>query len=246
MSKKRVSLTLEKDIVEKIDNEADGRSLNRSSMVEEIVDGYFKRKGVDTAVVLCGGENRTSLKLYEGKPVLSHILDHLASEGINRVILLTGNNEEIIESFSSEYRGMALDFVPEQNPSGTASAIKQVEGKIGKTFVVLNGHVITDVDIKDMLRVHDEEDAEVTMALTTVENPSDYGVARLKGRKILGFEEKPEKGEEPSRLINAGTYLFEPSVFSLIEEGGLEDVFKKLADDKGLYGYIYGGDWKEV
>lgn len=246
MAKKRISLTLDEGLVGRIDEEAGRRDLNRSSMVEEIVDGYFKRKGVDTAVVLCGGEQNRSLELHNGKPVLSHILDHLASEGINRVVLLLGKNQSIKENFGSEYRGMVLDYIQEEEPRGTAAALKKVEGKIGKTFVVLNGHVIADVDIQDMLRVHDEEEAQATMALTSVEKPSDYGVVRLKGREILGFEEKPEEGEEPSRLINAGTYLLDPSIFSKLDEDSLENVFEDLSGSSDLHGYIYGGKWKEI
>jgi len=246
MAKKRVSLTVDKDLVEKLDREAERRGINRSSMVEEVVDGYFKRKGVDTAAVLCGGEQLKTLELVDGKPVLSHILDQLASQGINRVILLIGENEEIKESFGSEYRGMALEYFQEEKPEGTASAIEGIKDKVDSSFVVLNGHVVTDVDIRDMVRTHEEEDAVATMALTAVENPSKYGVARLKGREILGFEEKPEEGEEPSRLINAGTYIFSPSIFSRIKTNGLDQVFKDLSDRSELYGYIYGGKWKEV
>ena len=244
MSKKRVSLTLDQKLVKQVDTEADRRDLNRSSMVEEIIDGYFKRKGVDTAAVLCGGEQERTLELVDGKPVLSHILDHLASEGINRVILLAGKNRDIEQKFESEYRGMALEYVLEDEPEGTASALKKIEGKIDKNFAVLNGHVITDTDIRDMLRVHEEEKAVATMALTAVEDPSKYGVARLKGRKILGFKEKPEKEENPSRLINAGTYIFSPEIFSRLDKDNLEDVFKDLSEQSELCGYIYGGKWR--
>ncbi|MFB6145780.1 MAG: sugar phosphate nucleotidyltransferase [Candidatus Nanohaloarchaea archaeon] len=246
MPKKRVSLTLEENIVERIDSEADRKDVNRSQMVENIVDGYFKQKGLETAVILCGDPELKTLKLHEGKPVLSHILDHLFSEGISRVILLAGKNDEIEENFGSEYRDLALEYVSEEDPRGTAAALEEVESKIDRPFVTLNGHVITDVDLQDMLRVHEEERSIATMSLTAVEDPSNYGVARLKGRKILGFVEKPEPGDEPSRLINAGTYIFGPEIFDEINEDSLETVFEKLAKDRRLSGYIYGGKWEEI
>jgi NDP-sugar pyrophosphorylase family protein len=84
------------------------------------------------------------------------------------------------------------------------------------------------------------------LALTTVEDPSRYGVARLKGRRILGFEEKPAKGKEPSRLINAGTYIFDPEIFSHLDADSLEEVFEQLASQSSLSGYIYGGKWKDI
>ncbi len=246
MSKKRISLTLERELVEKVDLEAEDKGLNRSSMVEQIVESHFKRKGVGTAAVLCGGAESKTLELVEGKPVLSHILDHLRSQGINRTILLVGRNREIENQFGSEYRGIALEYVFEDEPEGTASALSKIESKVNEDLVVLNGHVAADVDIRDMLKVHEDEDAVATMALTTVENPSNYGVARLKGREILGFEEKPSKGEEPSRLINSGTYIVSPSIFSRLNGSNLESVFESLAATSELYGYIYGGKWLEV
>lgn len=246
MAKKRVSLTVEESLVDKLDSEADRKGLNRSQMVEEVVESYFQRRGIDTAVILCGGPEVKTLELHNGKPVLSHILEHLSSQGIDRAILLIGNNSEIQENFGSGYNGVALDYVEEEEPEGTAAALERVEGKIDRSFVVLNGHVIADVDLKDMLKVHEEEDSVGTMALTAVENPSDFGVAKLKGRTILGFEHKPKPGEEPSRLINAGTYVFSPEIFDRIDSDSLETVFQQLADRGELSGYIYGGEWKEV
>lgn len=246
MAKKRVSLTLDESLVERVDAEADARDLNRSQLVEEVVESYFKQQGIDTAVILCGDPELKTLELYDGKPVLSHILDHLSDEGISRAVLLVGENQEIEQNFGSEYHGVALEYISEDEPEGTGAALKKVEDKIDSTFVTLNGHVIADVDLQDMLRVHEDSGSVATMALTAVEDPSNYGVARLKGRNILGFEEKPQPGEEPSRLINAGTYIFEPEIFDLIDRKSLEPVFKKLADSSELSGYIYGGKWEEI
>ena len=246
MPKQRVSLTIEEALVKRVDGEAERKDVNRSQMVEKILDSYFKQKGVETAVVFCGDPEVKTLELYEGKPVLSHVLDNLSEEGISRVILLIGQNDEIEENFGSEYSEIALEYVYEDEPKGTAAALKQVEEKIGETFIAMNGHVIADVDIQDMLSVHDEEGTTATMALTAVEDPSNYGVARLKGRKVLGFEDRPETGEEPSRLINAGTYVLSPKIFSQLEPDSMGEVFKQLASGSELTGYIYGGDWQEI
>ncbi len=243
MAKKRVSLTIEEDIVEKIDSEAEERQLNRSQTVEKIVEKYFGERGIDTAVIFCGDPEAKSLELHNGKPILSHILDHLAEEGVSRAILLSGKNKEIEESFGSDYSGLALEYI-EDEPEGTAAALRKIEGKVEGEFAALNGHVIADVDLDEMLRFHREENSVATIALTSVEEPSSYGVARLKGRKILGFVEKPERGEEPSRLINAGTYIFGPEIFSMLGEESVEEVFENLADQRQLSGYIYGGEWR--
>lgn len=246
MSKKRVSLTLNESLVDRVDAEAESKDLNRSQLVENIIEGHFKQQGIDTAVILCGDPKLRTLELYDGKPVLSHILDNLVDEGISRAVLLTGENTEIEYNFGAEYHGVALEYVSESEPEGTAAALEKVKDKVDGTFVTLNGHVIADVDLQDMLRAHEEADSVATMALTAVEQPSNYGVARLKGRRILGFKEKPEPGDEPSRLINAGTYIFEPSIFQELDCSSLEQVFEELADKSELSGYIYGGKWEEI
>lgn len=247
MTKKRVSLTLPEEIVERVDVEADEKDLNRSEMVEEALDAYFAQRGLETAVVLCGDPELKSMESYRGKTVLEHILEHLESEHISRAVLLVGQNrQEIEERFGSSFGEIAIEYVSEEEPRGTAAALEQVESKIERPFVVLNGHVITDVDLSDMLRLHNEEDSVATIALTSVEEPSKYGAARLKGRKILGFEEKPEKGEEPSRLINAGTYILDPEIFEYLQSDSLEEVFETLSSRSLLSGYIYGGKWLDV
>lgn len=246
MSKKRVSLTLEEDLVERIDSEADMNDVNRSRQVEDIVREYFRNRSIKTAVIFCGDEELQSMDEWNGKPVLAHIIEKLDTHDIQRVILLAGKNRsEIEEHFGSQYRGAKLEYVSEEEPKGTAAALEKVEERINSTFLALNGHVISDVDLEDMLDVHREENSIATMALTTVNNPSGYGVAELKGRTILGFEEKPSPGEEPSRLINAGTYILEPGIFDYLEDSSLEDVFERLSDLKKLSGYIYGGEWTD-
>jgi len=246
MSKKRVSLTLEEELVEKIDAEAEMNNVNRSKQVEAMIRGYLDSRSIKTAVIFCGGEELLSMEEWKGKPVLAHIMDNLELQDIQRAILLTGNNRsEIEDHFGSRYHSMNLEYVSEEQPQGKAAALKKVRKRINATFIALNGHVISDVDLEDMLEVHRDENSLATIALTTVEDPSQYGVAKLKGRKILGFKEKPTSGEEPSRLINAGTYLLEPEMFDKLGDEKLEDLFAQLSDTGELFGYIYGGKWKD-
>ena len=244
MAKERVSLTLSEKIVEKVDSRAEDKGINRSQMVEDIIESYLDDRGIETAVVLCGSPEARSMINWSGKPILSHVLDDVSGH-VSRAVLLTGQNREEIESrFGSKHEGMALDYVSDDS-RGTAKALRKLDNMIGSTFLVVNGHVISKADVDEMLKVHREEGRPATMALTTVENPSDYGVACLKGRKVLGFDEKPEKGEEPSTLINAGTYIFEPEIFNLLNQHSIGQEFERLAEEDKLTGYIYGGKWKD-
>lgn len=243
MSKNRVSLTIDEGLLKRLDAEAEHKDLNRSQMFEEVVRSYVHSQEIDTAVVFCGGEEFRSLNEYEGKPVLAHVIEHLRKNNISRVILLPGPNEEEIRERFSWGDDLKIEYVSEEESSGTAAALKQLEEKVGKTFLAVNGDVIADVDVEDMLQVHREESRVATIALTTVEDTSDYGAVHLKGRVVLGFKEKPEPGEEPTKLVNAGTYIFEPSIFKELNGKGLGEVFEDLADSKELTGYIYGGEW---
>ena len=79
-----------------------------------------------------------------------------------------------------------------------------------------------------------------------MEDPSQYGVAKLDGEKILEFIEKPKKGEAPSNLINSGLYIIEPEIIDMIPDGFAmleKEVFPKLAKQGRLFGYAFSGQW---
>jgi NDP-sugar pyrophosphorylase family protein len=244
MGKSRVSLTLDEDLLKRVDAEAEHLNLNRSQMVENIIEDYIKTRKLDTAVVLCGGSDPAALNDYNGRPAIQTILEGLEPE-FERVILLAGDEEDEIRdkvkdqsfSFDLEYRS--------DGGEGPAKALKQLEDSVGKTFLVLNGNALLDIDFDDMMRVHREEDSKATMALSTAQNPSKFGVVKMKGRKILGFEEKPSPGEEPTKLVNVGAYIFEPEIFEKLE-ASMGEFFDKLSSEGQLSGYIYNGKWERV
>ena len=97
-----------------------------------------------------------------------------------------------------------------------------------------------------MYQQHRHTKALVTIALTTVADPTQYGVARLSGNKILEFVEKPTMEKAPSKLINSGLYIIEPEVLDMIEPGFqmlAKDIFPKLARQGRLFGYPFSGQW---
>jgi len=247
MAKKRVSLTLSERLVDRIDGLADSEGMNRSRTMEEILEDYFSTNEISTAVIFCGDPEVKSLDEYEGEAVIKHIIVQLVRQGVKQIYLLTGGNEGKIKSLLGEnYSGTSLHYISEDDPKGNAAALRTLSESINEPFAALNGHVITDVDLQDMYNLHKNTDSAATIALTAVQDPSNYGAARLKGDKILGFEEKPEKGKEPSKLINAGTYIFQPSIFEKLDSDSIETVFESLAQQKELSGYIYGGKWQDV
>ena len=210
--------------------------------------------GIDTAVLLVGGEGTRLRPLtYEiakplipvqGKPVMEHLLDLFKVFGINSVILSVGYKKEQIKSrYGSYFNGLSISYVEEDQPLGTAGPLKLLEeqGRLpSKPFIVSNGDELKDIDINEMSSLHMQNNALVTIALTKVQDPSVYGVARLEGNKILEFVEKPAPGTEPSNFINSGFYIYTPEAVALAPKGRSMSelsVFPKVASMGRLYGY---------
>lgn len=159
------------------------------------------------------------------RPHLHHVFDLLQRHGIDEVVLLTSYMAETFDP-SVEHgraRGMRVEVTHEETPLGTAGALKNAQDFIGdETFFAFNGDVLTSLDLGSVLEFHRDREAEATIVLTPVEDPSAYGVVPTDGDgRVLGFIEKPPREEAPTNLINAGVYLMEPSVLERIP-GGVE------------------------
>jgi mannose-1-phosphate guanylyltransferase len=142
---------------------------------------------------------------------------------------------------------------PPKMPLGTAGPIRKAKKLIGENepFLVLNGDLITDIRYGEMIRSHIEGKAFATIALHEVEDPSRYGVAELTDtNQITRFVEKPTKGTEPSKLINAGIYVLSPKIFDYIPSGRAvsmeREVFPRLAKENRLYGHKADGLWIDI
>lgn len=157
------------------------------------------------------------------RPHLHHVFDLLQRYGISGVGLLTSYLADAFkESIDlAESRGLTVDVAHEDEPLGTAGALRNAQHLIGdETFFAFNGDILTDMDLGMVLDFHRDRKAEATIVLTPVEEPSMYGVVPTDpDGRVLGFIEKPPPGEAPTNLINAGVYVFEPSILDRIPEG---------------------------
>lgn len=213
------------------------------------------------AVILAGGQGTrlrpltltTPKALVEihGKTLTEHILDLLKKYNVEEVFLSIGYlKDKIMDYFGDgEKFGIRILYIEENEPLGTAGPLKAAKDFFTESFIVSNGDELKKIEIDKMFGVHKKEHALITIALTKVENPSMYGVARLEGNKILEFVEKPKKEDAPSNLINAGFYIIEPRVLDLIPEGFsmLErDIFPRLAKEGKIAGFPFSGQWYDT
>ena len=182
------------------------------------------------AVVLVGGEGTRMRPLTEtipkpllplmDRPFLHQVLDHLAAHGVHEVVLSSPYLERTFEPFLTERRGdPAVTWITEPEPLGTAGAIvNALEYVSGAAFLVLNGDVLTDLDLTALLEFHRDRKAIATIALTPVADARPYGlVLTARDGRVLAFEEKP--AEPVPGNINAGTYVLEPRALDGWERG---------------------------
>ena len=186
------------------------------------------------------------------RPMLERVVGHLARHGIDRAVLSMGYRPD---AFRDAYpdgtcAGVELHYAIEPEPRDTAGAIRFAadDAGIDERFVVLNGDVLTDLDVTDLVARHEAAGAEATLALHRVEDPSAFGVVPTEADgRVIAFIEKPPRDEAPTDLINAGTYVLEPSVLGRIEPDvpvNVERVtFPAIAADRALYAFDGNTYW---
>lgn len=187
------------------------------------------------SLILAGGKGTRlrPLTVYTPKPIVPvmnrafvlYQLEILARAGITDITLSLSYQPDKIEDVlgdGSDF-GVKIRFVTEPSPMGTAGAFKFAADPKGGTTIVLNGDILTDVDISDVIACHRSRKADATLVLARVDDPSRYGLVETDpDGNILKFLEKPKPGDlsdSTVNTINAGIYILEPSVLDLIPEG---------------------------
>jgi mannose-1-phosphate guanylyltransferase len=214
------------------------------------------------ALVLAGGEGTRLRPLtlttpkpampLAGRPFLTFMLEWAREHGVDEAILSLGFMADAVHEILGDiHGGMRLRYVREDEPLGTAGPVRLAadEGLLEDRFLVLNGDVLTDMDLTAELRQHEATGAQATLALIEVDDVSSYGVVPTNADlEVEAFLEKSE-GPAPTNRINAGAYVLERSVTELIEPGRAvsfeREIFPKLVGN-GLYGWHAGGYWIDI
>lgn len=260
--KERITITLDKNLISQIDKRIDGIDIkNRSQEIELLLAESLGTHIPSKAVLLVGGRGTRlkpltdkipkALLEVQGKTITEHLFDLLKKYGIRDVVLCVGYLKDKIKEYFEDGTkiGVNITYVEENEPLGTAGPLKLAKKYLKDSFIVSNGDELKNVNIPRMFRLHKRKNALATIALTTVDDPSHYGVARLDGSRIVEFVEKPSKAQASSNLINAGFYILEPKVIDMIPNGFSmleKDVFPQLAKLGRLRGFPFAGQWFDI
>jgi mannose-1-phosphate guanylyltransferase len=215
------------------------------------------------ALILAGGEGTRLRPLTStipkpvvplvGRPFIAYMLQWLRRHGIEDVILGCGFMADAVRAVLGDGSdlGIRLRYLEEPRPLGTGGALKFAEDLLEERFFMLNGDVLTDMDLTAQLEQHERTGARATLALYPVEDPSAYGLVRCQpDGSVSEFIEKPGLDELDTNLINAGAYILEHDVLDGMPPAGTNfsierDVFPTLVG-RGLYGYEAGGYWMDI
>lgn len=187
-------------------------------------------------------------------PMMQHIVNLLKHHSITDVLSVLYFQPESITNYfhdGSKF-GITMDYVMAAADYGTAGAVRNAAEHLKEKFIIISGDVLTDFDISDAVRFHEEKGAMATILLTRVSNPLAYGIVmRSEDGRITRFFEKPSWGEVFSDTINTGIYILEPEVLDLIpyqkEFDFSKDLFPlMLRQNLPLYGYIADGYWRDI
>jgi mannose-1-phosphate guanylyltransferase len=215
------------------------------------------------ALVLAGGEGTRLRPLtlttpkpvmpFAGRPFMTFMLDWLASHGVDDVILSCGFMSDAVESVLGDiHGGIRLRYVHEEEPLGTAGPLRLAldAGALqDERLYVLNGDVLTDMDLTAEREQHERTGARATLCLIAVEDTASYGVVpTAESGEVEEFLEK-QPGPAPTNRINAGAYLLDRNVIEGIPPGRAvsieREIFPELVGN-GLYGYLAAGYWKDI
>jgi len=186
------------------------------------------------------------------RPIVENLVAMLSQVGVDEVVLALGfKPQPFVDAFPDGVcAGVRLVYAVEPEPLDTAGAIRFAAEAAGidDTFVVVNGDVLTDVDVAELVAIHRARGAEATLHLTPVDDPSAYGVVAMDSDgKVERFVEKPAPGTAPSNLINAGTYVLEATVLDRIPTGrkvSIErETFPALVNEGRVYGVATDDYW---
>jgi mannose-1-phosphate guanylyltransferase len=216
------------------------------------------------AVALIGGKGTRlrpitqtmpkSMVPLRNRPYVQYMVDALKDAELEGAIFSMGYLPDAIQCYfaDQDHNGFSLDYVVEEQPLGTAGGIKNVEEYLDEgPFVAINGDILTGIDLAEVIDAHSESGALATITLTSVDDPTAYGLVEVDHRmQVKRFVEKPGSDEVRTSLINAGIYVLERQVLNMIPKGrevSIErEIFPQLQATGRLSAFVSSAYWRDI
>ncbi|MDQ3924371.1 MAG: NDP-sugar synthase [Actinomycetota bacterium] len=216
------------------------------------------------AVVLVGGQGSRlrpitfsvpkAMVPLRNRPFMGYMMDFLRAGGLDGAVLSLGYLPDPIQEYfaGQDLDGFSMDYAVEDRALGTAGGIKNTEDYLdGEPLVVVNGDVLSGMNLRVAIEKHNESDALATIVLISVEDPTAYGLVEVDhDMQVHRFIEKPAADEVTTNLVNAGIYVLEPEVLGMIPEGtevSIErEIFPYLQAEGRLRAYVSSSYWKDI
>lgn len=265
--RERVTVTIREDLLRSLDRLVDSDKIRNRSHALEYLLSRALGTGPTQAVILASGEGvkmrpfsyeiPKCLIPVQGKPILEHTIERLRDHGFRDIIITVGHLAEKIEGHFGDgsQLGVSITYVHEKKRHGTGWSLKQVEKHIKTpTFLLWYGDVLLDIDVTELVQMHQSTKSAIgTLVLSPVFDPSAYGAVKLRGTKVVEFEEKPRISPSVSHLVFSGCAVLNQHIFEYFPErlkrGGLSlenDIFPQLIEKGVLHGYPIEGQWFDV
>ncbi|GIW63819.1 MAG: hypothetical protein KatS3mg091_621 [Patescibacteria group bacterium] len=253
--KKRITITLDSNLLNKIDNLAlNLQGENRSSVIEKFLSEYLK-SNIKTAVVLAGdpklkkNQPIKALTSINNKPAIYYILKKLSNAGIQEVyICIDKNTAELKDKVKAkEFPDLKLKFVLEHKSLNTGGAIKQLKNKLIFPFLVYYADILTNLDLNKLLSFHINYKPLATVVVSPSTKPNLFGQITLEGINLEHFYGK--QSQQKSVIVNTGIYVLDPEIFKYFpveDKFELDAVLKKLIPSKKIIGYITNSSWIDL
>ncbi len=256
--KTRVSISIDKEILSKLDKEIDNVSIfSRSGAIEKIIEKHVSEK--KKAVILAGGppnnlfvkEEKTYRPLLKirGKPLIQDIIDKLKRSGYNDILIV--GSKEVLSEIYKNIGESGIVYVEEKLHLGTAKTLQLCQEKIKSTFLFVPCDHYFDIDLKEMEKYHKKNQGVSTLVVYSgTKNAWDKSsIVELEGNLIKSYIEHPKK--KSSFLTSLLIGFAEPEIFDYIPKANLsyslqEDVFPEIAKNNKLIGYLFSGEWNNI
>jgi NDP-sugar pyrophosphorylase family protein len=221
-------------------------------------------RGEITAVILAGGQGTRlrPLTLATPKPIvpllnvpfIAYQLALLRQHGITDVVLSCSYLVDEVRRImgNGAAHGVRLRYAVETEPLGTAGGVRNAVDLVRELVVVLNGDILTDLDLGAMLRFHAERASRATLYLTRVADPTQYGLVELEpDGRVRSFVEKPAPGQATVDTVNAGVYVLDRQVVAAIPTGRAVSIEREtfpglLRDGVPFFGWVAGSYWLDI